>query len=78
MDIGMLMKAKQAWNTFTSNHPKFPAFLRAVNERGIAEGTIITIELKYPEGDTMKSNIKVQQSDLEMLDLARSVLGGGK
>ena len=78
MDLGMLMKAKQAWKTFTENHPKFPAFLKAVNDRGITEGAVITIEIKYPEGDTMKSNIKVQQSDIEILDMARSILGGSK
>ena len=40
-----------AKNKFTANHPKFAAFLNAVFSTGITEGTIM----------------KVQQSDLELL-----------
>ena len=70
----MLLKAKQAWSTFTGNHPKFPAFLSAVNSRGVPQGTVITLEFKYPEGDTMKTNLRVTDSDLELLEMARNLL----
>ena len=76
MDIGALLKAKEAWNKFNNNHPKFYPFITAVKNRGVVEGTIIEMEVKYPnDGGNMKTNIKVTQSDLELLQMLMSVLG---
>ena len=55
MDIGNMMKAAGAWNTFKRNHPKFPAFCRAVSQRGIREDSVL------------ETNLKVKASDLELL-----------
>ena len=74
MDVGALLKAKQAWGQFKDNHPKFEPFLGAVKQRGISEGTVIGIDIKYPDGGTIKTNVKVTESDLELIDLARSML----
>ena len=57
-----------AINKFTSNHPKFSAFLNAVFSRGIEEGTIIEITVQRPGEQPLTSNIKVQQSDIELLE----------
>ena len=63
MDIMKVMNAK---NTFSANHPKFSAFLKAVFQGGIPEGTIIEISVKRPEEDAITTNLKVQQSDLDL------------
>ena len=68
MDIGTLMKLSGAWNTFKSNHPKFPGFLKAVKDRGLAEGMTIDICCTYPDGSTLKSGIRVHQSDIELME----------
>ena len=61
------MKVMNAQNKFTANHPKVAAFLRAVLAGGIPEGTVIEISLTRPGEETMTTNLKVQQSDLELL-----------
>lgn len=67
MDIGSLMKAKSAWNTFKENHPKFPLFLNDLKRRGISSGSVVEFSVKYPDGSTMKTNFQVSDSDMELL-----------
>lgn len=73
MDMKAMMKMRQAWETFLQNHPKFPVFANAVREKGICEGTQIKVELTYPDGQEMKIALKVKQSDLEMVELMKSI-----
>ena len=37
-NIGNMMKIMNAWNIFKRNHPKFPAFWRAVYKHGFKGG----------------------------------------
>ena len=67
MNPAMLMKLMNAKNTFTNNHPKFAAFLNAVFKNKIEEGTIIEISVQKPGQEKLTSNIKVMQSDLDLL-----------
>ena len=67
MDITALMKLGAAWNTFKSNHPKFPDFLAAVKNKGLAEGMTIDIVVNYPDGTSLRSGIRLRQSDLDLL-----------
>ena len=73
MDIGGLFKAREAWNKFTTTHPKVPGFLNSVKNKGFEEGQEIAIAIRYPDGTEFKTGIRVQQSDLELLELARSL-----
>ena len=57
-----------AWQKFTSNHPKFPRFLKAVAAEGIKEDTVIEVSVTTPEGKTYCSNLKITQSDLELFE----------
>ena len=68
MGIGDVMKLRGAWEKFTRNHPKFPAFLNAAKTKGIVEGTIIGITITGPEGETITTNVKVNAEDLELFD----------
>jgi hypothetical protein len=61
------MKIMSAKNVFEGNHPKFNAFLKAVFSKGIEEGTIVEITVIKPGQEAMTSNIKIQQSDLELM-----------
>lgn len=67
MNPASLMKIMNAKNVFAGNHPKFVAFLKAVFFGEIQEGTIIEISVTKPGEDAMTTNIKVRQSDLELL-----------
>lgn len=67
MNPAILMKLMAAKNTFASNHPKFVAFLSIVFRDRIEEGTIIEISVQKPGQEKVTSNLKVQQSDLDLL-----------
>ncbi len=74
MNPASIMKLMSAKNRFTENHPKFAAFIRAVFSKGIEEGTIIEIQVTRPGENPMTSNIKVQQSDLELMRELRELV----
>ena len=63
--MGKIMKAKEV---FTANHPKFVAFWSSVFAKGIEEGTILEVTVTKPGQEPMTTNLKVQQSDLEMVE----------
>ncbi|MEY8492949.1 hypothetical protein AALC16_08035 [Lachnospiraceae bacterium 29-91] len=62
-----LLKMQMAWKQFHDTHPKVLPFIKAVEAAGIREGTVISITVETPEGEKFESNIKVQQSDLDLL-----------
>ena len=62
------MKLMKAKNKFNENHPRFVAFLNMIFSRGITEGTIIEITVTRPGEQPITSNIKVLQSDLELME----------
>lgn len=63
-----IMKIMNAKNKFTENHPKFVAFLNAVFTNGITEGTIIEITVTKPGEEPVTTNMKVKQSDLDLMN----------
>ncbi len=73
MDLGMIMKLKGAWDTFTGNHPKFPLFLQAVGKKGIKEGSILEVSITDPDGTVMNTNLKITATDMELLDTLKSL-----
>lgn len=70
-----LFKIKGLWEQFVQNHPKFPRFLEALKQSGIGEDSVIEIQITQPDGQEMKTNIKVKQSDLEMFEQLRNLMG---
>lgn len=62
------MKIMNAKNKFTDNHPKFAAFLNTVFAGGIEEGTVIEITVTKPGEEPVTTNMKVKQSDLELMN----------
>lgn len=70
-----MMKMMQAKNKFTENHPKFVQFLSAAFSGGIEEDTIIEISVEKPGQNKMTTNLKVKQSDLELLRELQTLAG---
>lgn len=66
MNIGAFMQIKKSWDIFTANHPKFPKFLRAAGT-AIKPDTIIEIKLTTAEGKVIETNLKVRESDIELI-----------
>lgn len=74
MNPAVLMKLIGAKNQFTENHPKFVAFLKAMSSGKIEEGTVIEVTVQKPGQDKVTANIKVQRSDLELLEDLKELL----
>jgi len=68
MDLSALLKLKQAWSVFAGNHPKVPPFIEDVRRKGFCEGQEIAIAIRYPDGTQYKTGIRLQASDLELLN----------
>lgn len=66
--ITTLQKIKSALNTFRSNHPKFPLFLKVVSQDALVAGTVIEITVTTPAGKDYRANVKLQESDLELME----------
>lgn len=75
MDLSMLMKGKQAWETFKQNHPKFPDFLNYVKAKGLPVDSEINITITYPDGQNVKSTIKVKPEDTQLLNMLQGLMG---
>lgn len=73
MNPQAIMQIMAAWNTFRSNHPKFPAFLEALRVQGIKEDSVIEISITDPDGKKIETNIKVKQSDLDLFESLKNM-----
>lgn len=62
-----MMQLMSALNTFKSNHPKFASFLGLVVQGGMPEGSVIEITVTRPGEDPITANMKVLDSDIELL-----------
>lgn len=67
MNPASMMKIMNAKNKFTENHPKFVAFLSKIFSAGITEGTVIEITVTKPGEDAITTNMKILQSDLDLM-----------
>lgn len=63
-----LMKIMQMKNQFTTQHPKFEAFLKKIFSNGLEEGTVFEITVTRPGETPITSNIRLTQSDMEMFE----------
>lgn len=69
-----MMKLNQLKNKFISNHPKFAAFVKNIFSRQIETDTIIEITVKRPGEDAITSNMKVTESDIELLRNVKDII----
>lgn len=69
-----VMKIMEMKNKFNASHPRFGAFLKAVGKDSLVEGTVVEISVKTPQGDEKVTNIKLNQSDLEMLQEIKKLM----
>jgi len=67
MNAALIMKLMSAKNEFSRNHPKFEAFMNSILSREMEVGTVIEVSVTRPGEAPVTTNLKVQQSDLELL-----------
>ena len=76
MNISQMMKIKGAWDTFSKNHPQFVKFLNYMAATDIPEGTVFSVTVKKSESDKeIKTNLKVTESDLELVQTLKNMTG---
>lgn len=74
MNPAALFRLKGAWQNFTQNHPKFPLFLQAVQNTPMQAGTVIDLKITTAEGKTMQTNVRLTESDLELIASLRDMV----
>ncbi len=67
MNPASILKFLGAKKKFEDNHPKFEAFVRTVLSRPLEEGTVLEVTVTRPGEKPLTGNIRLQQSDLELL-----------
>ena len=68
MNPGNIMKLMGAKNKFQKTHPKVVAFFGKIIREGVPEGSVITMSVEKPDGTKTETNMRVQPSDLELLE----------
>ena len=76
MNPAMLFKIKGAWEKFVQNHPKFPLLLRAASTSGIREGYIIEVKITDTDGKAICTNVKLTESDMELIGMIKDMSSG--
>ena len=66
-NVSQLLKLRALRNRFEKNHPKFFPFMKAAKTRALEEGSLIEISVTPPDGEMISTYLKVQASDLELL-----------
>ncbi|QFJ55202.1 hypothetical protein [Pseudobutyrivibrio xylanivorans] len=64
-----LFKVRSAAETFNSNHPKLLPFFNAVKGRAMTPGSVIEIAVTDSTGERIETNLRIQESDLELIRL---------
>ena len=61
-----IFKMKGLWERFSNNHPKFPLFLQAAGNNAITEGSVIEIKITKTDGESIVTNLRVTEDDMEL------------
>lgn len=75
MNPAKLFQLKSSWERFSSSHPKFPMFLRAVSGNDvIKEGTIIEVNITTDDGRNFSTNVKLTPDDMQLFSDVKETL----
>ncbi|MCI1304975.1 MAG: hypothetical protein LKG40_01960 [Lachnospiraceae bacterium] len=67
-----LMKAKARYGIFKKQHPKFLAFLGAINAKMLEPGTVIDVKVTGTDGRTIETNLRLTPEDVESVRMFKS------
>ncbi len=70
-----LLQYKNYWNQFINNHPKLPRFFEAVSKEALEAGTVVEVNVTTAEGKNYVSNIRLTESDVEMIGMMKEEFG---
>lgn len=79
MNPTAIFKLLSAKKQFSANHPKFMAFVKKILTGGSSEvGTVIEVTVTRPGQEPITGNMKVVESDLEVFESLKGLLGSGE
>ena len=73
-----LFKVKAAAEKFNSNHPKLIPFFGAVKNKISVPGTVIEMAVVDQTGERIETNLRVQESDIELIRLLMEIGAKGQ
>lgn len=73
MNPAGMMQFMSAMNNFKNAHPKFAAFVGMIVKGGIPVDSVIEVTITRPGEDPITANMKVQQSDIDMLNSLKTI-----
>lgn len=68
-----LFRVKSAAEKFNMNHPKLLPFFSAAKTKAMTPGSIIAISITDPSGEKIETNLRVQDSDIEFINLLTEI-----
>ncbi len=73
-----LFKIKGTMANFNANHPKLIPFFRAAEPKIMTVGSVIEMSVTDPNGEKLETNIKVQESDIELIHMLMEMGANGQ
>ncbi|MBQ5426598.1 MAG: hypothetical protein IIU31_05450 [Pseudobutyrivibrio sp.] len=68
-----LLRVRSAAAKFNQNHPKLLPFFGAARTKAMTPGSIIEIAVTDPNGEKLETNLRVQESDIELINLLMEI-----
>ena len=68
-----LFRVKSAAAKFNANHPKLIPFFGAAKNKAKTPGSVIEISITDPNGERIETNLRVQESDVEFINLLTEI-----
>ena len=78
MNPAALFRLKADVKAFEAAHPKFTAFLHYAAEHSLHEGNVLEITVRQPDGKEVRSNLRLREQDVRMLESLRELLNTEK
>ena len=73
-----LFKVRSAAAKFNANHPKLLPFFSAAKGKAMTPGSVIEIAITDPNGEKIETNLRVQESDIELINLLMEIGAKGQ
>ena len=78
MNPAMLLRLKGEAKKFQQRHPKFVSFLDYAAGHKLLEGNVLELVLRSPDGQQVKTNLRLSAEDVALLTELQQALRGDR
>lgn len=68
-----LLKLKDRYKIFKSDHPKLLAFASAAGKSVVSKGSTVKIQVTSPEGKTLGTEFEITADDMKTLEILKDL-----